>query len=92
MASTASPLRAQDAPLLVVPEAKGHRLVLVDPRAKSVLGQIDVPGWPHEVAFSADGTTAYVPSYSDAIVGMPGKRCERCKLQIASPRSFPCFT
>jgi|GEM_PF-4538135 len=67
-------LRAQsaDAPLLVLPEAKGHRLVLIDPRAKAVVGQIHVPGWPHEVAFSEDGRTAYLPSYSDVIVGMPG--------------------
>ncbi|MFT4048050.1 MAG: cytochrome D1 domain-containing protein [Solimonas sp.] len=61
------------APLLVVPEARGHRLVLIDPRAKAVAGAIAVPGWPHEVAFSADGKTAYTPSYSDAIVGMPGE-------------------
>lgn len=76
LASAALPVRAQDAghgPLLVVPEAKGHRLVLVDPRAKAVVGAIAVPGWPHEVAFSADGRTAYTPSYSDAIVGMPGE-------------------
>jgi YVTN family beta-propeller protein len=59
-------------PLLVVPEAKGHRLVLVDPRSKTVVGSISVPGWPHEVAFSRDGRMAYVPSYSDAIVGAPG--------------------
>ena len=67
-------LRAQsaDAPLLVLPEARGHRLVLIDPRAKAIVGQIQVPGWPHEVAFSEDGKTAYLPSYSDAIVGMPG--------------------
>lgn len=62
-----------DGPLLVIPEAKGHRLVLVDPHAKAVVGSIAVPGWPHEVAFSADGRTAYAPSYSDAIVGMPGQ-------------------
>ena len=69
-----TPLYAQspEAPFLVLPEAKNHRLVLVDPRAKTVVGQITVPGWPHEVAFSKDGKTAYVPSYSDAIVGMPG--------------------
>lgn len=59
-------------PLLVVPEAKSHRLVLVDPRSKTVVGSISVAGWPHEVAFSQDGRTAYVPSYSDAIVGAPG--------------------
>lgn len=76
LAFTALPLCAQDArvaPLLVVPEAQGHRLVLVDPRAKAVVGQVDVPGWPHEIAFSADGRTAYAPSYGDAIVGMPGQ-------------------
>src|ERR1700761_247282 len=61
-----------EAPLLVLPEAKGHRLVLIDPRAKAVVGQISVPGWPHEVVFSKDGKIAYLPSYSDAIVGMPG--------------------
>jgi len=68
------PLEAQspDAPWLVLPEAKGHRLVLIDPHAKAVVGQISVPGWAHEVAFSKDGRTAYIPSYSDAIVGMPG--------------------
>ncbi|RXH56170.1 hypothetical protein GRAN_3027 [Granulicella sibirica] len=46
--------------------------MLIDPRAKKVIGQVAVPGWPHEVVFSQDGKTAYVPSYSDAIVGMPG--------------------
>ena len=67
-------LRAQNPgiPLLVLPEAKGHRLVLIDPKAKTIVGQIAVKGWPHEVAFSKDGGTAYVPSYSDAIVGSPG--------------------
>ncbi len=64
--------QSANAPLLVLPEAKGHRLVLIDPREKTVVGQIPVPGWPHEVAFSEDGKTAYVPSYSDAIVGRPG--------------------
>lgn len=59
-------------PLLVVPEAKSHRLVLVNPDSRSVVGSIPVPGWPHEIAFSKDGRTAYVPSYSDAIVGNPG--------------------
>jgi hypothetical protein len=51
------PLRAQsaDAPRLVLPEAKGHRLMLIDPRAKAIVGQISVPGWPHEAAFSEDG-------------------------------------
>ncbi|MFT3791090.1 MAG: hypothetical protein QM741_08430 [Rudaea sp.] len=75
LAPAALPVHAQDTrngPLLVIPEARGHRLVLVDPRAKAVAGAIAVPGWPHEVAFSADGRTAYTPSYSDAIVGMPG--------------------
>ncbi|AXC15440.1 hypothetical protein ACPOL_6196 [Acidisarcina polymorpha] len=74
VATFSMPLRAQrpDALFLVLPEAKGHRLVLIDPRAKTVVGQIAVPGWPHEVAFSKDGKTAYLPSYSDAIVGMPG--------------------
>lgn len=69
------PVRAQspEAPWLVLPEAKGHRLVLIDPRAKRVVGEIGVPGWPHEVVFSPDGGTAYVPSYSDAIVGMAGR-------------------
>ena len=69
-----APLCAQsvDAPLLALPEARGHRLVLIDPRAKAVIGQITVPGWAHEVAFSEDGKLAYLPSYSDAIVGMPG--------------------
>ena len=73
LVASSLPLGAQssNAPLLVLPEAKGHRLVLIDPRAKAVVGQIAVPGWPHEVAFSADGKLAYVPSYSDAIVGSP---------------------
>ncbi|RXH58334.1 YncE family protein [Granulicella sibirica] len=66
-------LQAQESgPLFVVPEAKGHRLVLVDPRLKTIVGSIPVPGFPHEVAFSKDGRTAWVPSYSDAIVGNPG--------------------
>ena len=47
-------------------------MVLIDPRTKAVVGQITVPGWPHEAAFSEDGKTAYLPSYSDAIVGKPG--------------------
>ncbi len=70
-----SSLKAQnsvDTSLFVIPEAKGHRLVLVDPRLKTVVGSISVPGWPHEIAFSKDGRTGYVPSYSDAIVGAPG--------------------
>jgi YVTN family beta-propeller protein len=68
------PLAAQSvsAPFLVLPEARGHRLILIDPQVKTVVAQIAVPGWPHEVAFSKDGRTAYVPSYSDAIVGSPG--------------------
>jgi YVTN family beta-propeller protein len=73
--AVALPLCAQErsnGPLLVLPDAKAHRLVLIGPRAKQVIGAIAVPGWPHEVDFSADGRTAYVPSYSDAIVGMPG--------------------
>jgi len=75
LATTSMSLHAQtnySGPLLVVPEAKGHRLVLVNPTSKSIVGSIHVPGWPHEIAFSKDGRTAYVPSYSDAIVGHPG--------------------
>jgi YVTN family beta-propeller protein len=64
--------QAPASPLLVLPEARGHRMVLIDPTAKKVIGQVVVPGWPHEVAFSRDGKTAYLPSYSDAIVGAPG--------------------
>jgi DNA-binding beta-propeller fold protein YncE len=59
-------------PLLIIPEAKAHRIVLINPTSKSIVGSIHVQGWPHEIAFSNDGRTAYIPSYSDAIVGHPG--------------------
>jgi YVTN family beta-propeller protein len=86
-----SSLKAQnssDRALFVIPEAKGHRLVLVDPRLKTVVGSISVPGWPHEIAFSQDGRTGYVPSYSDAIVGAPGLDGQTIDVVNMQTRSF----
>lgn len=58
--------------LLILPFAKAHHLGLINPRTNTVEDTIAVSGWPHEVAFSSDGRTAYVSSYSDTIVGKPG--------------------
>ena len=59
-------------PLLALPDAKAHRVTLLDPQTGATVAVIPVTGWPHELAFSPDGRLAYTPSYSDSVVGVPG--------------------
>jgi DNA-binding beta-propeller fold protein YncE len=49
-----------------------HSVLVVDPNAKQMVGSIPVGVNGHEIALSADKRLAYVPIYSDAVLGDPG--------------------
>jgi len=60
-------------PLLLVVNQGDHNLALVDPATLKAIATVDVGGITgHEVAVSPDGTTAFVPVYSNTGVGKPG--------------------
>lgn len=50
-------------PALLVLSKQDHTLAIVDPTTLQVVARIPVGDDPHEVAASADGTTAYVSNY-----------------------------
>jgi YVTN family beta-propeller protein len=56
-------------PLLLVLDKPEGKLLLVDPVAKKVIGQVATGTGPHEVAVSADGKLAFVANYGDQTPG-----------------------
>src|SRR5579864_4060343 len=56
-------------PLLLVLDKPEGKLLLVDPAAKKVIGQVPTGAGPHEVAVSADGKLAFVANYGDQTPG-----------------------
>ena len=62
---------AADAPqhLLLVLNKPGDKLLLVDPDARKVIGEVPTGHAPHEVTVSADGRFAFVATYGDRTPG-----------------------
>ncbi|MBZ5524056.1 MAG: YncE family protein [Acidobacteriia bacterium] len=56
-------------PLLLVLDKPNGKLLLVDPLARKVVGQIATGVGPHELAVSADGKLAFVANYGDQTPG-----------------------
>ena len=56
-------------PLLLVLNKPQGKLVIVDPMAKKVIGEVATGTGPHEVAVSADGKLAFVANYGDQTPG-----------------------
>ena len=56
-------------PLLLVLNKPQGKLVLVDPAAKKVIGEVATGNGPHEVTVSADGKFAFVANYGDQTPG-----------------------
>jgi YVTN family beta-propeller protein len=56
-------------PLLLVLNKPQGKLVIVDPTAKKVIGEVATGTGPHEVAVSADGKLAFVANYGDQTPG-----------------------
>jgi YVTN family beta-propeller protein len=55
--------------VLLVLSKPGAKLVIVDPDAKKILGEVPVGNAPHEVAVSSDGKLAFVANYGDSTPG-----------------------
>jgi YVTN family beta-propeller protein len=55
--------------VLLVLSKPGAKLLLVDPDAKKIIGEVPVGPAPHEVAVSADGNFAFVANYGDQTPG-----------------------
>ena len=56
-------------PLLLVLNKPEAKLLLVDPAAKKVIGEVATGNGPHEVTVSADGKLAFVANYGDQTPG-----------------------
>ena len=56
-------------PLLLVLNKPEGKLLLVDPTAKKVIGEVATGNGPHEVTVSADGKLAFVANYGDQTPG-----------------------
>jgi YVTN family beta-propeller protein len=56
-------------PLLLVLNKPEGKLLLVDPAAKKVIGEVATGNGPHEVTVSADGKLAFVANYGDQTPG-----------------------
>ncbi|MBZ5504209.1 MAG: YncE family protein [Acidobacteriia bacterium] len=56
-------------PLLLVLNKPGAKLLIVDPAAKKVIGEVATGTGPHEVTVSADGKLAFVANYGDQTPG-----------------------
>ena len=66
---------AQDAPRggeLLVANLKEHSLLFIDVKARQVAATISIGVSGHEITLSKDERLAYVPIYSDAVLGDPG--------------------
>jgi DNA-binding beta-propeller fold protein YncE len=57
---------------LVVVNQLDHSLVILDPNTRATLGRVSVGVNGHEVVVSKDGKFAYVPIYSNVVVGQVG--------------------
>ena len=55
--------------VLLVLSKPGAKLLIVDPDAKKVIGEVPVGTAPHEVTVSADGNFAFVANYGDPTPG-----------------------
>ena len=60
---------------LLIVNLREHNLIFLDPQSKNTLATVsdgigNVSG--HEITLSKDGRTAYIPIYSDAVLGDPG--------------------
>lgn len=76
---------APDSLLLVLNKAE-HTLVVVDPVALRVVGQVTTGVGPHEVAVTPDGRTAYVTNYGDR---QPGQSLSIVDLATLTAREVP---
>ena len=56
-------------PLLLVLNKPEGKLLLVDPAAKKIIGEVATGNGPHEVTVSADGKLAFVANYGDQTPG-----------------------
>lgn len=56
-------------PLLLVLDKPDGKLLMVDPAAKKVIGEVATGTGPHEVTVSADGKLAFVANYGDQTPG-----------------------
>jgi len=56
-------------PLLLVLNKPGAKLLIVDPAAKKIIGEVATGTGPHEVTVSADGKLAFVANYGDQTPG-----------------------
>lgn len=59
----------QPRPLLLVLNKPEGKLLLVDPAAKKIIGEVATGNGPHEVTVSADGKLAFVANYGDQTPG-----------------------
>lgn len=55
--------------ILLVLSKPGAKLVIVDPDARKIIGEVPVGNAPHEVAVSSDGKLAFVANYGDSTPG-----------------------
>jgi YVTN family beta-propeller protein len=56
-------------PLLLVLDKPEAKLLMVDPEAKKVIGEVATGAGPHEITVSADGKLAFVANYGDQTPG-----------------------
>jgi YVTN family beta-propeller protein len=56
-------------PLLLVLDKPEGKLLMVDPEAKKIVGEVATGTGPHEVTVSADGKLAFVANYGDQTPG-----------------------
>jgi YVTN family beta-propeller protein len=56
-------------PLLLVLNKPGAKLLIVDPAAKKIIGEVATGTGPHEVTVSADGKLAFIANYGDQTPG-----------------------
>ena len=57
---------------LLVVNLREHSLLKVDPKSRKVVSTVSVGVSGHEIVLSADQRFAYIPIYSDAVLGDPG--------------------
>jgi YVTN family beta-propeller protein len=57
---------------LLVVNLREHSLLQVDPKSRKVVSTVPVGVSGHEIVLSADQRFAYIPIYSDAVLGDPG--------------------
>ena len=60
---------AQSKPMLLVLDKPAAKLVMVDPEARKIIGEVPTGTGPHELTVSADGKLAFVANYGDQTPG-----------------------